>query len=590
MLVGAIHRQRRLQDWASLLIMAVAPCLASAMSVSLSPSTPSPAPVGTVVTWTAVVSESDPGRLWFRFSAHESGQQSRVIKDYGPDTTLDWTASNHEGLYVVEVSVRNTDTGDTANDVESFQMQSLVNGAQPVITSTPHPLVFLYSAPSCPASARMRVQFEDSDGVVRRTPFQDCQPGLSMNFYLAGLRPQMDYSVKHTVDTGSGLMDGPVMAMTTQSPPLALAAQTVLQPPAAPIPDGILLQATIMTNSLATDLNGNLLWYYPGNVTFITRPEPGGRFFGIVENQAGDQSQQIVREFDLTGMTVLETNAARVNEQLTAMGMRSISAFHHEARRLPDGRILVLGAVEQILTDVQGPGPIDVLGDMIIVVDSNLQVVWAWDAFDHLDVTRLATLNDQCAPGSCPSLFLDITANDWLHGNSVQQTPDGNLLYSARSQDLVIKIDYQKGAGSGDVIWRLGKGGDFQINSTDPSPWFSHQHDPQFLADNTTLTLFDNGNLRNFLDPTANSRGQVIQVDEQNRIANLVVNVDMGQFSFALGAAQKLPNGNYHFDVGFLVDGTSISMEVDPSGNTVYALHVAAPEYRSFRMRDLYTP
>ena len=582
MLVATIHVR--------FLMAAALPCLASAMSVSLVPSTPSPAPVGTVVTWAAKVSDPDPGRLWYRFSAHESGQDSYVIKDYGPDATLDWTASDHEGLYVVEVSVRNTDTGDTANNVGSFQMQSRVAGGQPVITATSHPLVFLYSAPSCGASARMRVRFASSDGVARSTPFRDCQPGLSMNFYLAGLRPQMDYSVNHIIDTGSALVEGPVMPLTTPSAPLALATQTVLQPPAAPTPDGILLQATIQTNSLATDLNGNLVWYYPGNVTFITRPEPGGLFFGIVENPAGDQSQQIVREFDLTGMTVLETNAARVNEQLTAMGMRSISAFHHEARRLPDGRILVLGAVEQILTDVQGPGPIDVLGDMIIVMDSNLQVVWAWDAFDHLDVTRRATLEDQCAPGACPSLFLDITANDWLHGNSVQQTPDGNLLYSSRSQDWVIKIDYQKGFGGGNVIWRLGKDGDFQINSTDPSPWFSHQHDPQFLADNTTLTLFDNGNVRNLLDPTANSRGQVIQLDEQNRIANLIVNIDMGQFSFALGAAQKLPNGNYHFDIGYLLDGTSIAVEVDPSGNTVYALHAGAPEYRSFRMRDLYTP
>ena len=103
-------------------------------------------------------------------------------------------------------------------------------------------------------------------------------------------------------------------------------------------------------------------------------------------------------------------------------------------------------------------------------------------------------------------------------------------------------------------------------------PWFSHQHDPQFLADNTTLTLFDNGNVRNLLDPTANSRGQVIQLDEQNRIANLIVNIDMGQFSFALGAAQKLPNGNYHFDIGYLLDGTSIAVEVDPSGNTCVRL------------------
>lgn len=589
MLVATILRRRR-RDWLTPFMAAALPCLASAMSVSLVPSTPSPAPVGTVVTWTAKISDPDPGTLWYRFSAHESGQESGVIKDYGPDAALDWTANDHEGLYVVEVSVRNTDTGDTATDIASFQMHSLVIGDRPVITPTSHPLVFLYSAPSCGASARMRVRFTGSDGVASNTPFRDCRPGLSMNFYLAGLRPQMDYSVNHIVDTGSALVEGPALPLTTPSAPLALATQTVLQPPVAPIQNGILLQATIMTNSLATDLNGNLLWYYPGNVTFITRPEPGGRFFAIVEDQAGDQSRQIVREFDLTGMTVLETNAARINEQLTAMGLRSISAFHHEARRLPDGRILVLGAVEQILTDVQGPGPIDVLGDMIIVMDSNLQVLWAWDAFDHLDVTRLATLNDQCAPGVCPSLFLDVKANDWLHGNSVQQTPDGNLLYSSRSQDWVIKIDYQKGFGGGGVIWRLGKDGDFQINSTDPSPWFSHQHDPQFLADNTTITLFDNGNVRNLLDPTANSRGQVIQLDEQNHIANLIVNIDMGQFSFALGAAQKLPNGNYHFDVGFLLDGTSIAVEVDPSGNTVYALQAGAPEYRSFRMHDLYTP
>ena len=55
---------------------------------------------------------------------------------------------------------------------------------------------------------------------------------------------------------------------------------SLVQPAPTPSPDGILLQATIMTNSLATDLNGNLVWYYPGDVTFITRPEAGGYFFG----------------------------------------------------------------------------------------------------------------------------------------------------------------------------------------------------------------------------------------------------------------------------------------------------------------------
>jgi cation transport ATPase len=36
--------------------------------------------------------------------------------------------------------------------------------------------------------------------------------------------------------------------------------------------------------------------------------------------------------------------------------------------------------------------------------------------------------------------------------------------------------DYRNGAGDGHVVWRLGQGGDFALNSTDPTAWFSHQH------------------------------------------------------------------------------------------------------------------
>ena len=107
----------------------------------------------------------------------------------------------------------------------------------------------------------------------------------------------------------------------------------------------------------------------------------------------------------------------------------------------------------------------DVVGDIILVLDSNLQVQWAWDTFDHLDPHRLATLNETCAAvsGGCPPIRLAALANNWTHGNSVQLTPDGNILYSARHQDWVIKIDYRNGKGTGDILWRLGKDGDFQF-------------------------------------------------------------------------------------------------------------------------------
>jgi arylsulfate sulfotransferase len=458
-------------------------------------------------------------------------------------------------------------------------------------------LVFLYSAPPCPDGARIRVQFRAGNELAQNTPYQDCV-GFSVNFLLGGLKFQTQYSVRPTVDTGSQFQEGPVLNLTTPAAAVDFVARTVLQSPPFPLPNAILLAATTASNPMATDLNGNVVWYYPGKPNFdevgpflLVRPDRGGYFWGMIENPAGDRSQQLLREYDLTGRTVLETNAARVSEQLVAMGKHPIGAFHHEARRLPDGTILTLATTERILTDVQGDGPVDVIGDTIVVMDRNLQVVWAWDAFDHLDASRPATLRDRCPFGGCPPLFLAAAAQDWLHGNSVVQTPDGHLLYSSRSQDWVIKIDYWNGEGGGDVLWRLGKDGDFQFNSTDPYPWFSHQHDAQLLNDNESILLLDNGNVRATSDPTANSRGQLIRIDEQSRVATLGLNVDLGGFSGALGSAQLLPNGDYHFDLG-VVSGSSssISLEVDPSGKTVYALRVAAPAYRTFRMRDIYTP
>ena len=56
--------------------------------------------------------------------------------------------------------------------------------------------------------------------------------------------------------------------------------------------------------------------------------------------------------------------------------------------------------VEQVQTDVQGSArSVDAIGDMILVLDQDLRVIWTWDAFDHLDPHRLATLNE-VVPGA----------------------------------------------------------------------------------------------------------------------------------------------------------------------------------------------
>jgi hypothetical protein len=407
------------------------------------------------------------------------------------------------------------------------------------------------------------------------------------------MRPSTQYAVEHTVTDGVNSQNGPVLTLATSDLPADLVLPVQRIESGVPS-NGLMLHSPVDGVPSATDLNGNLVWFYGAAfLSKLTRPAAGGFFVGIVESHGKDQSFQAVREFDLAGMTLRETNAARINEQLVALGKRPISSFHHESGLLPDGRLLVLAVVEQILTDVQAPGPVDVLGDMIIVLDSDLQVVWSWDAFDHLDPQRTAVLGETCTPtaGGCPSFFLAPKANDWLHGNSVQSTPDGNLLYSTRHQDWVIKIDYSNGNGSGDIVWRLGKDGDFRFDSSEPYPWSSHQHDAGFAyGDDSTLLLFDNGNTRHASDPGAHSRGQAIRLDEVNRVATLALNADLGTYSAALGTAQKLQNGDYHFLAGALPDGTAMSVEVDPSGKPVYTLHGAVIEYRSLRMQDMYTP
>jgi arylsulfate sulfotransferase len=405
-----------------------------------------------------------------------------------------------------------------------------------------------------------------------------------------------NYTAHQLVDTGSKFKQGPSLAFKTGSIPGDLFTEVPLQAAPAGTSNPVLLGTSASQGSVATDLDGRVLWYLPsGPITFLTRPEPGGYFWGFLEDFSNGPSTNVLRKLDLTGSVVLETNAARVSEQLAAMGKRPISGFHHEVRTLPDGRIAALASVEQVLTNVQGSGPVDVIGDVIVVLDKNLNVVWAWDSFDNLDVTRKAVLGETCSSfGGCSPHFLAKDANDWTHGNALQQTPDGNLLYSSRHQDWLIKIAYGNGEGDGHVIWRMGKDGDFAFVSDDTYPWFSHQHDGSFLpSDPATLLVYDDGNTRIGSLGSGHSRGQAFQVDEVNRTVTPLLNADLGVYSLAVGSAQHLRDGNFHFDSGFVPeDGATVtySAEVEPSGNIVYQAKARTILYRTFRMTDLYSP
>ncbi len=570
-------------------------------TVTLAPSDDSPL-VGERVTWTATASDVGSSPV-YQFSAAPHGGTFHVLRDFSPTASFTWTPMR-EGGYDIEVTVKDGySAAETASSAAVVAVGSRVTGPQAVVTPTLNPLVALYSVPPS-AAGSVFVQFAVAGDhpAWRNTDARAVEPGKSTNFFIAGMLPNTTYEMRHVFSDGTGAE--PVLFTTGSIPTtLPVPALTVRQP-AGPQSD---LDQDLISHSvpagtlpLVTDLQGRVAWYYDvqqsglGLRSFgVGTLVPGGTVLGLGQDgYSVRNSLDVLREIDLAGDPVRETNLAAVNAQLAALGHEISYGFHHDVQRLPNGDTVVLAYTERKI-DINGT-PTNYIGDLIVVLDADFQVKWAWDAFDHLDVNRgpvLGEIVNHGEPGP-ESVVPDYPAVSWLHDNAVSLSPaDGNLLLSVRHQDWVIKIDYENGAGDGHIVWRLGAGGDFAVNSADPSPWFSHQHNAHYIDDHT-LILFDNGNTRRATDPGAHSRGQVWALDETNMTATPVLNADLGSYSGALGAAERLSNGNYSFTLGtngpVPIRPPAHTVEVTPTGVKVFDLEANTPEYRSYRVRTLY--
>ncbi len=578
-------------------------------TVTLAPSDDSPL-VGERVTWTATAADCGATPV-YQFSAAPHGGAFNVVRDFSPASSFAWTPMQ-EGSWDIQVTVKDGyQATETTSAVAVDAVASRVTGSQAVITPTLNPLVALYSAPPSSADS-VFVQFSvagDSPS-WRNTNTLPVVPGKSTNFFVAGMLPNTTYEMRDVRSDGTG--SAPQFFTTGALPAtLTFPTFTVSQPP-GPGSDSdqdMIFHSLVFTgpdatsssHPIATDLSGRVEWYYDaqqsglGITNMITATVlPGGTVIGMGNDRDSVRNNRdVLREIDLAGNPVRETNLAAVNAQLAALGHEPIYGFHHDVQRLPDGSLVVLAYVERTVP-INGV-PTNYIGEQLVVLDQDFRVVWAWDAFDHLDVNRGPVLGEitRPGPGGGPTAVVPVLpAVDWLHVNAVSLSPaDGNLVLSIRHQDWVIKIDYANGAGDGHVVWRLGAGGDFALNSADPGAWFSHQHNAHYIDDHT-LILFDNGNTRRASDPTAHSRGQVWTLDEQTMTATPVVNADLGSYSGALGAAERLSNGDYSFTLGANGPEPPVppahTVEVTPGGTKIYDLQVNRPEYRSYRVRTLY--
>ncbi|HCC59335.1 MAG TPA: hypothetical protein DEQ47_19145 [Solibacterales bacterium] len=565
------------------------------------------------------VENAKKGTHVFRYSVSQNGGPFHVIRDFSQAATFAWTPALVEHEARVRLTVKNTESGETAEDEAPFRIVSRVTGGHAVVSPTAHPLVALFSAPPCAEGSQIRVAFRASEpSPVTRTAAEPCRGKLGNSLYVAGMRPDSSYQMREEVLTGSQVKEGDWLAFHTGLLDGNFPAVTVTTPAVhrTGVAESVIIHSVIsmtdMSRPIAADLDGNIIWYLR-QPAFLTRLVPGGHFLALGEgvNSANEMRRlQVLREFDLAGNVLRETNISRVAEQLASRGIHSdckkgaevcVPGFHHEAIRLPNGHTLALAGIERMFpAGTQGSKErIDILGDLILDLDEDFQVTWVWNAFDHMDVKRAAPADSKCkigpGGGGCTAIFLADSANGWLHSNSLNYVPaDGSLLISMPEQNWVLKVNYQNGKGPGNVLWRLGAEGDFKAKTTDPEPWFSFQHDAGFEpAGSNLLSVLDDGHERKKKHPEAHNRGQVWKIDEKAKTAELIYNADLGVYAIAVGSAQTLANGGYSFEAGFIDPGPSPygrSIETSADGKVVYAQQVDGMiDYRSFRVPDLYS-
>jgi arylsulfate sulfotransferase len=493
---------------------------------------------------------------------------------------------------------------------------SLTQGA---VSSTQNPLVANYTIRT-PCLGQIMVEFGPTTAYGRSTAWYPVNsPSNIASVPVAGMKASTTYHMRAQVQCANGgSSTSPDATFTTGPLPSSVIFPNLvvsrpnpsLSSTESPGIEYINMVCQVNCSSTLsnepdffTDRDGNVIWYYdngPGAFTFPYKLLPNGN---ILMNLTNGVSVSTLREIDLAGNTIREmTDLDLAHKMANSTGFDFVPAgFTHDFLPLPNGHVIVITLSVKNFTNLPGyPGTITVDGDGLIDLDENWNPVWAWNTFDHLDVNR--------HPDGL---------GDWTHSNALLYSPDdGNLILSMRNQSWIVKIDYNNGAGAGDILWTLGYQGDFALTdagvpSDDTSLWFYNQHFPIILSQKgaqTTLGIWDNGDNRvlnqyGFLCNEISgvpcySRATIFQVDQDEKVANLVWAYPQMEFGIWGGAIEQFENGNVEFelndpDIPPSPNVASYVQEVTQTSSpqVVWQMLItpsAETAYRAYRMPSLY--
>jgi arylsulfate sulfotransferase len=477
------------------------------------------------------------------------------------------------------------------------------------VKRTSNPLVAQVNVAAACAGEAM-VEFGPDTSYGRSTSW-NALPGQfgATNILVAGMRASTTYHMRADVECPGGAGQSEDLTFTTGavpgtapfpalqvSRPLGLAAASIESP-------GVELVSAIAgerntLQAFVTDRDANLIWYYdvgPGNFPEPFKIMPNGH---VIVTVIRATLAPILQEVDLAGNVIRQMDVNELGQKMQQAGFDFVpTGIHHDLIPLENGHLIVLTNFKKSFENLPGTtGTTQVVGDGIVDLDQNWNPVWAWNAFDYLDVNRhLSGLPD------------------WTHANALVYLPaDGNLLLSMRHQSWILKIDYNNGAGTGNVLWKLGYQGDFALaQGEDPSLWFSFQHFPILLnqsGSQTTLAIWDNGDYRpldtngTLCQVGANpipcySRATIFQLDESAKVANLEWAYTPGPYSIWGGSINQLSNGDVEFDANApsVPPGPNLGavvQEVTYTGSPQVIWEMDLPAsinaYRAYRIPSLY--
>lgn len=475
------------------------------------------------------------------------------------------------------------------------------------VEATLNPQVALYTI-TPPVAANVTIQFGPTTSYGKSTWTQGSPTGGGpVSTYVAGMLANTPYHMQATVQFPGGVTYSDMdHTFTTGALSASLLPNVVVTTTPGMTPQsGVELLdmvniggASAADTVVVTDLNGNVFWAQPtvpGTGPNPVKLLPNGHFLISYSGQP-DGNNFVMQEMDLGGNIVWQTNTAELNQALataTCAGCNiSVIGAHHDFAVLPNGHLILIASTTEVVSGTT------VTGDVLIDLDQNRKPVWLWNEFDHLDINR--------RPYMYP---------DWTHTNAILYSPgDGDLIISIRHQNWLIKIDYNNGAGTGDILWHLGYQGDFTLLNADgsadndPTDWFYAQHGPSFTTTNTNgkfpLVLFDNGDDRGVSvvvggtcgvtgQPACYSTVPILNLDEMAMTATFAFHPTTPDYSFFGGNAEVLKNGNVEYDecgattpanTGWIYEVTQASPP-----QTVWKMQVVGQyPYRGMRIPSLY--